>query len=108
MASSPYQLVMGATFDDSSRIKHINVIGHLDSRESMADQNCGPTLGQAPEMSEELIFCPGVERAGRLIEHDDLSIAHERPRQRYLLPFADAELFAWLEPLAEESVVAAR
>src|SRR3989475_2526719 len=101
-----HQLVVSTALDDSPVAEHVNPVGHLDRRESMTDEDGGPALGESPKMLEHLVFGLRIERAGRLVEHDDLRVAHERPRQGHLLPFADAELFAVVEPLAQHGVVA--
>src|SRR5690606_9012069 len=58
-----------------------------------------------------LPICLGlcVHRGRRLVEHEDVrSRAHERARQRNLLPLPARELAAFGEPLPELRVVAAR
>ena len=63
--------------------------------------------GEPADVLEDLPLGLGVEGAGRLVEDEDLRVAHEGARQGDLLPLADAQLLAVLEPLAQDRVVAA-
>ena len=62
--------------------------------------------GELADVLEHVPLGLGVERAGGLVEHQDLRVAHEGAGERDLLPLADAQLLAVLEPLAEQRVVA--
>ena len=66
------------------------------------------SFAQVAEVLEDLHLGRGIHRRGRLVEHQDVGVlAHERARERDLLPLPARELAAVLEPLAELRVVAA-
>ena len=75
----------------------------------MRDHDAHAALGQAAEALEDLGLGLGVHRRGRLVEHQDVGVlAHERARERDLLPLADRQLLAAVEPAAELRLVALR
>ena len=65
--------------------------------------------GQGAEALEDRVFGFGVERGGRLVEDQDVSlVAHEGAGQRHLLPLPARQLDAVLEPATELSFHAVR
>src|SRR5437773_916032 len=55
---------------------------------------------------KQLALCPGVQGRRRFVQDEEVSIAKDRPCERYALPLADGELRAPLELSAEARVVA--
>ena len=64
---------------------------------------------QLAEALEDRVLGLGVERRGRLVEHQDVGLlAHERARQRDLLPLPARQLRPVLEPAPERRVEPSR
>src|SRR5262245_25376597 len=74
----------------------------------MRDDQGGLVLDKATEPPQPFELAPRIHGARRLIEHDDLRAAEERPRERKPLPLAAAQLRRVLERAPEERLVAAR
>ena len=73
----------------------------------MADEEgCSP-FGQTVESLEEVMFGPGVQGAGWLVENHHRGIPVKGPGQGNLLPLPAAQLRSLLEPLAQEGFVSA-
>ena len=82
---------------------------HAHGREAVRDDDRRAALGELAEALEDGVLGLGVERGGRLVEHEDVGLlAHEGARQRDLLPLPAGELGAVLEPAPERRVEAAR
>ena len=93
---------MGAALDDAAAFEHDDLVGHAHGREAVRDQDRDPVARELAEVLEHLGLGARVHRRGRLVEHQDVGIgAHERARQRDLLPLPARQLAAVLEPLAE-------
>src|SRR5579871_1370792 len=104
--SSLHQLFMCAAFHDLPIFQDIDAICHSHRRESVADDDSDTISKRMPKHIEEFEFRLRIHGTAGLIEHDDLSIPHERPRQSYSLPFTDTQLLAPFEPLAKEGIIA--
>lgn len=102
----PDQFVVGTVFDDAPVFKHDDVVGQAHGAETVADEDGGFAAREDAESGEDLIFGLRVERAGRLIEDEDTGVANEGAGQRDFLPFAAAQLRAFLKPAAQDSFVA--
>ena len=74
-----------------------------DRREAMRDRDRRPPRGEAVERLLHLPLGPGVERARRLVEHQDRRVAQDRARDRDALLLAAREAVA---ALADDGVVA--
>ena len=75
----------------------------------MRDDDGRPPLRELPEAREDRVLGLGVERRGRLVEHEDVRLlAHERARQRDLLPLPARQLRPVLEPPPERRIEPAR
>ena len=100
---------MRAALDHASAIEHDDLIGHAHGGESVRDHDRDLILGELAEPVEDLHLGLGVHRCGGLVEHEDVGVAaHERARERDLLPLTERELATVLEPLAELRVVRIR
>ncbi len=85
------QLVVGAFLDDAAALEHDDAVGHAHGREAVRDDDGRPPLGERPEPLEDRVLGLGVERRGGLVEHEDVGLlAHERARERHLLPLPAA------------------
>ena len=94
---------MPARLDDAAVVEHDDLVGVADGREPVRDRDRRPSLG---EPVERLLHEPlglGVERARRLVEHEDRRVAQDRPRDRDPLLLAAGEAVA---ALADDGVVA--
>ena len=72
----------------------------------MRDEHRHPAARQLREPQEHFVLGARVERRGRLVEDQDLGVAHVGPAQRHLLPLAPRQLYAAVEAAAEHLVVA--
>ena len=86
-----HQLVVDAPFHNSAMIDNKNTVGHFNGRQSMAGQNRHTPLGEFVKPLEQFRFCPGIHRAGGVVENQDLRIAKDGPDERHFLPFADVQ-----------------
>ena len=79
---------MGAFLDQAARLQHQDPVGHAHGGESVRDEYRHLAFREFREAKEHLILGPRVERGRRLIQHQQLRIAHVGPRKRHLLPLA--------------------
>ena len=109
MAAVGDQLFVAALFEDAAAGEHDDVVRHPDGGKPVRDDDGHLVLGNFSEALEDERFGAGIHRGGRLVEHQDVgSLPHERARQRDLLPLAERELAAALEPAAELRLVGER
>src|SRR5579883_34383 len=94
--------------DDLSVFQHKDAIRQADRTEAVADEDGGFTFSQDAKTSKNVVFGLGVERAGRLVEHQNAGVAHKGPRQRHLLPLAPAQLHTLVKPATKHRLVAIR
>ena len=106
LAVEGHELVVRAALDDAPFVDDVDAVGVAHRREAVADEDHGTTPRQLADVLEDAPLRHRVEGAGRLVEHEHVGVAHEGARQRHLLPLADRELLAVLEPLAQHRVVA--
>ena len=65
------QPVMGAALDDDALVEHQDLVGADHRRQAMRDDERGAAARYAFERVLYLAFGEGVERRGRLVEHQD-------------------------------------
>ena len=92
-----HQVIVSTLFDDLAPVDYIDPVGHLNRRQSMADQNRHTPSGEFVKPLEEFRFRLGVHRACGLIENQDLRVPKYRPRERHLLPLPNAQLMPAIE-----------
>src|SRR5687768_2146465 len=72
------ELVVRAFFEHAPAFEHEDAIGHFYGGESMRDDDAGAATGEGTEAFEDGVLGLGVERGGRLVEHEDVGLlAHE-------------------------------
>ena len=74
----------------------------------MGDQHRRLALDEVGKAKEDLVFSAGVEGGGRLVEDEQLGIAHVGAGQRDFLPLAAGEVHAFGKALPEHLLVAFR
>src|SRR5438093_951961 len=102
-AAGEDQLLVPAGLDDAAAVEHDDLVRVADGREPVGDCDRRPAFG---EPVERLLHEPlrlGVERARRLVEHEDWRIAQDRARDRDPLLLTAREAVA---TLADHGVVA--
>ena len=87
-----HQLVMGAAFDDLTRLEDKDLVCVGDRRQAMGHDQRGSAR---PRLAKRLLdgrLRPAVERAGGLIEDEDAGISQKRPGDADPLALAAREL----------------
>ena len=104
-----------ADLDDARAVEHDDQVGHPHGREAVRDQHRDAAVGRRRSRArggvalEQRVLGLGVERGGRLVEHEQQRrVAHEAARQRQLLPLAERHLDAAGPGRAELGVEARR
>src|SRR5688500_5489458 len=85
-----------------------NAIGHANAREAVRDEHRRLPGAQLLEALEDAELRTCIERGGRLIQDEQLGIAHIGTCDGDLLPLATGELHPAPEPLPDHLVVARR
>ena len=92
---------MATALDDPAAVQVEDVVGTLDRRDPVRDQEDGAspaarTAGLRPrrKIGHHAVFGCGVEGGGRFVEHEDGRIAHYRTGDGEPLPLAGGELAA--------------
>src|SRR6266850_800487 len=76
------------------------------SGKAVRNNKSGASGGEVAKPLQPVSLGPWVHRAGRLVEDQDWRVPYKCSRKRQPLPFADAQLDALIEPVAEEIFVA--
>ena len=79
---------MPALFPDNPLVDHDDLVGVLDGRETVRDDDCGAVLHQPLQRKLDSLFRLVVERGGCLVEQQDGCIAQDRPSNRQTLLLA--------------------
>src|SRR5581483_8237556 len=80
-AADGQQLVVGALLDDASALQHDDLIGITDRGQAMGDDQARTALEQYLEGLLDLLLGEAVDARRRLVEHQDLGIGDQRPRE---------------------------
>src|SRR5690606_10878270 len=104
-APQGHQLLVRAVFDYLPLMQHVDAIRVADGGEPMRDEQHRPPPEQVPNTLEQRVFGLGVERGGRLVEHDEGGVPEERPRQRHALPLSERQLASARVLLGQDRVV---
>ena len=104
MAVGGEQFVMRALFDDAALVEHHQPVHARDGREPVRDRDHGLAFHQVAEARLDRGLDFGIERRGRLVEHQDRRVLQDHARDGDALALAAGELHA---ALADLRVVAA-
>src|ERR1035441_3717433 len=88
--------------------QHQDPVGHANRGKPVGNQHCHAPARQLGEPLEHLVLSARVQRGGRLVQNQQLRVAHVGPRQSELLPFAPGKIHAALETPAHHLVVPVR
>ena len=99
------QLRVRAFGFDGAVFQHDDAIGHADAGEAVRDQHDGLAAAELLEALEHFVLGARIERGGRLVEDQQLRVAHVGARDGDLLPFAAGKIDAGAKALAEQLVV---
>ncbi len=84
------QLVVGAAFHDAALVEDDDLVAVTDRRQAVGDDQAGAA---APaEVGVDLCFGHGVERARRLVEHDQARVRGQGARQLEALALAAGQV----------------
>src|SRR5581483_8989922 len=98
------QLVVPPALHDAAAVEHHDLVSVLDRREPVRDRDRGPPGREPVERLLHLALRLGVERARRLVEHEDRRIAQDRACDRDPLLLAAREAIAALADDRVEAV----
>jgi hypothetical protein len=62
---------MGAAFDDAALVEHNDLVGSDDGGQAVGDHERSSVVGDAVERTLYLMLGVAVERARRLVQHQD-------------------------------------
>ena len=97
------KLGMGAGLDDAPLVHHHQPVEHGDGRQAVGDGDDRAPLHEAVELLLDRRLDLRIERAGRLVEHQDRRVLEDQPGDGDALALAAGELDA---ALADPGVVA--
>src|SRR5262249_30919484 len=83
-----HQLLVPARFDQSALLEDQDAVGLSHRREAVRDEDCRAPVRQLLQTGKQLELGPRIERGRRLVEDQNLRLAHKRSPQGHLLPFA--------------------
>src|SRR5437868_6155968 len=96
------QLGVAAALGNPAAVKHDDLVGVDDGRQPMGDHHGGAAAAHLFQRALDLLLGPGVERAGRLVEQQDVRVLEDGARDRHPLLLAAGEL---QPPLADRGLV---
>jgi hypothetical protein len=82
------QLLVRAVRGDPAALQHDDLVGERDRREAMRDHERGAALHHLAERQLDLLLGGGVDRGGRVVEHEDAGVREQRARDRDALALA--------------------
>ena len=96
---------MAAALGDPAAVEHDDLVGIDDGRQAMGDHQGGAAAAHLFQRALDLLLGAGVERAGRLVEQQDLRVLQDGARDRHPLLLAARQLQA---AFADRRLVAQR
>ena len=96
---------MPAALGDPAAIEHDDLVGIDDGRQAMGDHHGGAAAAHLFQRALDLLLGAGVERAGRLVEQQDVRVLQDGAGDRHPLLLAARQLQA---ALADRRLVAQR
>src|SRR5229473_3260849 len=82
------KLGVAATLDDAAAVEHDDLVGVDDGRQPVGDHHGGAAAAHLFQRALDLLLGARVERAGRLIEQQDLRVLEDRAGDRHPLLLA--------------------
>src|SRR5712691_3381500 len=82
------KLSMAAALDDAAAVEHDDLVGVDDGRQPVGDHHGGAAAAHLFQRALDLLLGARVERAGRLIEQQDLRVLEDRAGDRHPLLLA--------------------
>src|SRR5713101_7180221 len=92
-----HQLRVRALLDEAAVLEEDDPVGAAHSREPVRDVDRRAPTSERTQPLEQVVLGLRIQRRRRFIEEQDLRVAHERPRQRDLLPLATGQVHAVVE-----------
>ena len=96
---------MAAALDDATAVEHDDLVGMDDGRQPVGDHQGGAAAAHLFQRALDLLLGARVERAGRLVEQQDMGVLQDGAGDRHALLLAARELQA---ALADRRLVALR
>ena len=87
VAANP-QLVVRSRVEHAAVVDHHDPIGERERGSAVCDEQCGAAGEQPAQRVVDVLLDRGVDRRGRVVEHEHLRIADERPCERNALALA--------------------
>ena len=97
------ELVVGAVLDDPAAVEHDDPVGQVQGRDAMRDEHRGAPGQHVAQPVVDRLLGAGVDRARRVVEHEDARVGQDGAGQRDALPLPAGQRQA---PLAHHGVVA--
>ena len=85
-----------SALDDPAPVHHDHLVRTLRSGQSVRDRHRGAATGHRVERALQPHLGRRVDRAGRLVEYQQVRVGHVRPGQRHQLPLAHGQRLAAL------------
>src|ERR1700730_4644148 len=85
-AAQGKELLVGTLLLDGAIGQDQDAVGHADGGKPVGNQHCHAVARQLGKALEDLILRAGVQGGGRLVQNQELGIAHISARQGKLLP----------------------
>src|SRR5205085_6741646 len=94
VAGSVDELVVAPLLDQRALLEHVDAVGEADAGEPVGDGQDRLGAGQGSHPLEQLLFHPGIQGRGGLVEHEHGRVGEEGPGQGEALPLAEGEVGA--------------
>src|SRR5260370_11534656 len=101
-----HELRVRALLDEAAVLEEDDRVRAAHSREPVRDVNRGAPTRERTQPLEQVVLGLRIQRRRWFVEEQDLRVAHERSRERDLLPLATRQVHPVVEPLAQRGVVA--
>ena len=98
-----HELVVAAVGDDATAFEHHHAVGEADGREPVGDDQRGAPAHERAQRAVDLELALRVDRAGRVVEHEDPRVDEQRAGDRDALALATRQR---VPALADHRVVA--
>ena len=72
------QLLMATAFSQTAIVEHQNSVGIRDCRQPMRNRQRRSVCADFAQSGQNVLLCPAVESAGRLVQHQDRRVFHKR------------------------------
>ena len=82
------QLVVAPVGDDPATLHHHHAVGEADGREAVGDDQRGPAAHERAQRAVDLELTLGVDRARRVVEHQDARVHEQGARDGDALALA--------------------